>query len=68
MEETRELIILIREYRDRELRATDWVAGVDIPKAIQDVYFPYRQELRDLPNQPDLESVVAPERPTLGDT
>lgn len=39
---------ILRNERDQLLSATDWVSGQDVPQAIKDAYFPYRQALRDI--------------------
>lgn len=41
----------IREQRDRLLTETDWTQGADIPQATKDKWAPYRQALRDVPDQ-----------------
>jgi len=63
-----EIMKTVRNYRDRELKETDWTAGTDVPQAIKDIFNPYRQLMRDLPSQEGVtELVFMPERPTLGD-
>ncbi len=37
-----------RRNRDIMLKESDWVAGEDVPQALKDVWFPYRQALRDI--------------------
>jgi hypothetical protein len=39
---------MIRNERKTLLAETDWVAGEDVPQAIKDLWFPYRQALRDI--------------------
>lgn len=46
-----ELAASIRAERNELLYATDWTQAVDVPKAIKDLYAPYRQALRDVPQQ-----------------
>lgn len=41
----------IRSERDRRLKETDWSQVVDVPQAIKDKWSPYRQALRDVPQQ-----------------
>jgi hypothetical protein len=41
---------LLRIVRDKLLIETDWVSGEDIPKSLKDIWYPYRQALRDLPS------------------
>lgn len=53
----------IREYRDAELKATDWVSGTDIPQTLKDLYIPYRQELRDVTTQDNPDDIVLPVHP-----
>lgn len=40
-----------REKRDAELAATDWTQMPDVPQATKDKWAPYRQALRDVPQQ-----------------
>lgn len=42
----------IRKERDIKLAATDWTQAVDVPQATKDKWAPYRQALRDVPQQP----------------
>lgn len=54
----------IREYRDSELKASDWTQGVDVPASIREPWTVYRDILRNLPQQftnPD--DVIFPDRP-----
>jgi Phage tail assembly chaperone protein len=54
----------IREYRDAELKASDWTQGADVPSSIKDMWSVYRNALRNLPQEftnPD--DVVFPEKP-----
>ena len=37
-----------RRNRDIMLIESDWVAGGDVPQAIKDIWYPYRQALRDI--------------------
>ena len=53
----------IRAYRDAELKASDWVSGEDVPQAIKDAWFPYRQALRDITNSSSPDDVVWPQKP-----
>ena len=41
----------VRDKRDRLLAETDWTQAADIPQATKDKWAPYRQALRDVPNQ-----------------
>ena len=42
---------MVREQRDRLLTETDWTQAADIPQATKDKWAPYRQALRDVPEQ-----------------
>ena len=53
----------IRSYRDSLLKECDWVSGEDVPQAIKDKWYPYRQALRDITNQEDLDNITWPEKP-----
>jgi hypothetical protein len=55
---------VLRAERDYLISKTDWVAGEDVPQAIKDKWYPYRQALRDITNNyTSLEDVVWPEKP-----
>lgn len=43
----------IRKERNRLLQATDWSQAADVPQQTKDIWAPYRQELRDLPGDPN---------------
>lgn len=54
----------VKNWRNRELAATDWTQLADSPIANKEAWATYRQELRDLPAQgPDPKMWVFPERP-----
>lgn len=40
-----------RNQRDLLLQQTDWTQAVDVPQATKDKWAPYRQALRDVPQQ-----------------
>ncbi len=40
-----------RQERDRRLSITDWTQMPDIPQTLKDLWQPYRQALRDVPQQ-----------------
>lgn len=40
-----------RAFRDQLLAQTDWTQAADVPQAIKDKWAPYRQALRDVPQQ-----------------
>ena len=42
---------IVRNDRDRLLAETDWTQAADIPQATKDKWMPYRQALRDVPEQ-----------------
>jgi hypothetical protein len=42
----------VREQRNQLLSACDWTQGKDIPDSTSDLWAPYRQDLRDIPEQP----------------
>jgi hypothetical protein len=45
----------LKAKRNKLIASTDWVGGEDVPQAIKDLWFPYRQALRDLPaNSPNV--------------
>jgi len=41
----------VREKRDRLIAETDWTQAADIPQATKGKWMPYRQALRDVPEQ-----------------
>ena len=41
----------MRVERDRLLTATDWTQAKDVPDAVSSKWAPYRQALRDVPQQ-----------------
>ena len=54
----------IRNIRNKKLQDTDWTQLRDIPKKLQEKWAKYRQELRDLTNQPDFPlNVMWPKKP-----
>ena len=42
-------MITLRNFRDKELLASDWTQGADVPSSIKNEYATYRAKLRDLP-------------------
>ena len=42
---------IVRAERDRLLTETDWTQAADIPQGTKDKWAPYRQSLRDVPEQ-----------------
>ena len=54
----------VREEREIKLKATDWVSGADVPQAIKDLWFPYRQALRDITTQSDPFNITWPTEPS----
>lgn len=53
-----------RADRDTRLKATDWTQAADVPPATADKWRPYRQALRDVPQQVGFpESIQWPDLP-----
>lgn len=48
---TEEIAAAVRAERDRLLAATDWTQAADVPQATKDLFAPYRQALRVVPQQ-----------------
>ena len=48
---TEELAVAARAERNALLAATDWTQAADVPQATKDLWAPYRQALRDVPEQ-----------------
>lgn len=46
-----ELAAFVRDERNKLLSATDWTQASDVPQSIKDLYTPYRQALRNVPQQ-----------------
>ena len=46
-----ELAAAARSKRDGLLAQTDWTQAADVPQATKDLWAPYRQALRDVPQQ-----------------
>ena len=59
---TDEKWVTIRSKRDALLHETDWAALADSP-AISDAMTKYRQDLRDVPTQSDVDSITWPDKP-----
>lgn len=54
----------VRYQRDRLLVETDWTQAADVPQATKDKWAPYRQALRDVPEQEGFPfNVVWPNKP-----
>lgn len=54
----------VRQKRDEQLAKTDWTQMPDAPQATKDKYAPYRQALRDVPQQPGFpENIQWPAKP-----
>jgi hypothetical protein len=59
-----EVPVRAREKRNELLGKTDWSQSVDTPQAIRDTWAPYRQALRDVPQQTGFpENVQWPTQP-----
>lgn len=53
-----------RALRDALLAQTDWTQAADVPQATKDKWAPYRQALRDIPQQSGFpENIIWPEMP-----
>jgi hypothetical protein len=53
-----------RALRDALLAQTDWTQAADVPQATKDKWAPYRQALRDVPQQPGFfENIQWPAKP-----
>jgi hypothetical protein len=48
---TEKIAAIARERRDALIATTDWTQNADIPQATKDKWAPYRQALRDVPQQ-----------------
>lgn len=54
----------LREQRNFLLSKTDWTQAADVPQATKDKWAPYRQALRDIPQQAEFPmNVVWPTKP-----
>ena len=53
----------VRVIRDIKLKETDWVSGEDVPQALKDIWFTYRQALRDVTSQSDPINITWPTKP-----
>jgi len=53
---------LIRTQRDEKLRETDWRASSDL--TLSDAWKNYRQALRDVPSQSDVDNISWPIEPS----
>lgn len=59
-----ELAASVRAQRNGLLAETDWTQAVDVPQEIKDKWAPYRQALRDVPQQEGFPfNVVWPDLP-----
>ncbi len=54
---------VVREKRNKLLTESDWTQLPDIPQATKELWEPYRQELRDITNQPDPYNITWPNPP-----
>ena len=53
----------VRDHRDKFLSRTDWSQGADVPENIKSKYLTFRQALRDITNQSDVENITWPTIP-----
>ena len=59
-----EVAAQVRAERDQLLAATDWTQAADVPEEVRIKWQPYRQALRDVPQQKGFpHEVVWPEKP-----
>jgi hypothetical protein len=59
-----QLAASVRGQRNRLLAETDWTQAVDVPQSTKDKWAPYRQALRDVPQQADFPFAVSwPDQP-----
>ena len=54
---------IVRADRNQRLQACDWTQLSDIPTETKTLWEPYRQELRDVTDQPDPFNIVWPTPP-----
>ena len=59
---TDEKWVTIRSKRDELLRECDWWASSDL--TISDAQKKYRQDLRDIPDQSDVDNITWPSKPS----
>jgi hypothetical protein len=58
------LLNVLRYERNELLKETDWVSGEDVPQSLKDIWFPYRQALRDITETySSLDDAVWPTKP-----
>ena len=55
--------VRVRQQRDMLLHETDWASLADSP-AISDAMTKYRQDLRDIPSQSDVDNITWPSKPS----
>lgn len=56
--------MIIRQQRDELLAQSDWTQSADVPQETKNLWQPYRQALRDIPQQSTFpESVIYPSKP-----
>jgi hypothetical protein len=61
---TNSLALKVRAQRDQLLKDSDWTQGKDIPDAVSTPWAVYREELRNLPDQPGFPKTVTwPQKP-----
>jgi hypothetical protein len=58
---TDEKWVIVRSQRDALLRECDWWASSDL--TISDAQKKYRQDLRDVPTQSDVDNITWPSKP-----
>lgn len=61
---TEQIAAAVRAERDRLLSVTDWTQAADVPQATKDLFAPYRQALRDVPQQSGFpQTIIWPVKP-----
>jgi hypothetical protein len=59
-----EMALRARGQRNQLLTESDWTQAADVPQALKDVWAPYRQALRDVPQQAGFPTdIVWPTKP-----
>lgn len=53
----------IKIERNRLLSLSDWTQLPDVPESTKSLWLSYRQQLRDITEQPDPTNVIWPDRP-----
>lgn len=51
---------MMRQLRNQRLKESDWTQVGDVPQEIKDMWVVYRQELRDITDDPEWPNVQLP--------